>query len=52
MRSADYTFRTVWRVAGTLGEVTSVLGDADALSRWWPAVYLRVTPVEEGAGRP
>ena len=49
MRSADYTFRTVWRVAGTLGEVTTVLGDADALSRWWPAVYLRVTPVEEGA---
>src|SRR5664279_6529387 len=49
MRSADYTFRTVWRVAGTLGEVTSVLGDADALSRWWPTVYLRVTPVEEGA---
>jgi hypothetical protein len=49
MRSADYTFRTVWRVAGTPGEVTTVLGDADALSRWWPAVYLRVTPVEEGA---
>jgi hypothetical protein len=49
MRSTDYSFRTVWRVAGTLDEVKSVLGDADGLSRWWPSVYLSVTPLEDGA---
>jgi hypothetical protein len=28
MRSADYVFRTVWRVAGTADEVAAILGDA------------------------
>jgi hypothetical protein len=49
MGSADYDFRTVWRVAGTPQEVADVLGDARALPRWWPAVYLGVDPA---AGSP
>ncbi len=46
---SDYRFRTVWRVAGTVPEVMAVLGDAEALPRWWPSVYLSVVPVK-GAG--
>ncbi len=45
---ADYTFVTVWRVAGTIDEVKEVLGDAESLPRWWPAVYLDVRLVEPG----
>jgi hypothetical protein len=44
----DYEFVTVWRVAGTIDEVKDVLGDADALPRWWPAVYLSTRLVAEG----
>lgn len=44
MGSADYEFQTVWRVAGTADEVAAVLGDATALPRWWPSVYLAVEP--------
>ena len=40
--SQDYDFRTRWRVAGTPAEVAAVIGDAAALPRWWPAVYLEV----------
>ena len=39
---ADYEFRTVWRVPGTVLEVATVLADAEALPRWWPSVYLAV----------
>lgn len=45
---ADYEFFTVWRVAGTIDEVKAVLGDAESLPRWWPAVYLTVEVVDEG----
>ena len=45
----DYAFVTVWRVAGTIDEVKDVLGDAEALPRWWPAVYLSTRLVAEGA---
>ena len=48
MGSTDYEFRTVWRVAGTPEEVAAVLGDATALPRWWPSVYLSVEPVAGG----
>jgi hypothetical protein len=36
----DYHFVTRWRMGGTCGEVADVLGDPQALARWWPAVYL------------
>ena len=39
---ADYAFRTVWRVPGTVLEVATVLADAAALPRWWPSVHLAV----------
>jgi len=45
--TADYRFLTIWRVAGTIDEVKAVLGDAQALPRWWPSVYLTVTTVAE-----
>jgi len=44
----QYEFVTVWRVPGTLAEVTTILGDAQSLARWWPSVYLGVVPRQEG----
>jgi Polyketide cyclase / dehydrase and lipid transport len=46
--AAQYGFRTVWRVAGTVDEVRDVLADGRSLPRWWPAVYLAVDTVTEG----
>ncbi len=46
---SDYHFVTVWRVAGTLEEVKTILRDGMSLPRWWPSVYLSVRQVEEGA---
>ena len=45
---ADYRFVTSWRVPGTIEEVKTVLGDAAALARWWPSVYLQVAVVDPG----
>ena len=47
---ADYAFRTVWRIAGTVAEVRDVLADGPSLPRWWPAVYLAADPLREGDG--
>ena len=47
--SSDYEFLTEWRVPGTIAEVREVLSDAEALPRWWPAVYLAIRPLAEGA---
>jgi hypothetical protein len=45
----DYHFVTRWTVpATTVAEVYATLADARALPRWWPAVYLAVTPVSPG----
>lgn len=46
--SHEYEFVTVWRVAGTVGDVTTILGDAESLPRWWPSVYLDVVVCEPG----
>jgi hypothetical protein len=48
MASSGYHFVTVWRVPGTIAEVKDVLGNADTLPMWWPAVYLRVTRIDDG----
>ena len=48
--AADYAFRTVWRVAGTVDEVRDVLADGPSLPRWWPAVYLAVETLSAGDG--
>ena len=51
MAANDYHFITTWRVAATPEEVSAILGDAGALARWWPSVYLRVRVVAEGDER-
>lgn len=48
MRTNDYAFLTVWHVPAPAESIFDVLEDVEALPRWWPSVYLRVTPV---AGR-
>jgi hypothetical protein len=53
VRSNDYRFVTRWRVSASPEEVTAVLGDAEALARWWPSVYLDVRvddPGDAGTG--
>jgi hypothetical protein len=51
----EYHFLSRWRVAGTVGEVSDVLGDPMELTRWWPAVYLDAEelarPDSRGVGR-
>lgn len=49
--SNEYAFLTTWLVPGTPDEITAVLGDAEALARWWPSVYLGVTVLEPGDER-
>ena len=53
--SNQYEFLSRWRVEGTCGEIADVLGDAPALVRWWPSVYLQVEelrpPDARGLGR-
>lgn len=48
MPAPEYRFLTRWRVIGTAREVADVLGDARALPRWWPSVYLRAEELEAG----
>ncbi|HEX6798453.1 MAG TPA: hypothetical protein VF116_12155 [Ktedonobacterales bacterium] len=48
MASNEYHFITQWSVRGTLREVSDILGDAMALPRWWPSVYLAVREVAPG----
>jgi hypothetical protein len=53
MKSNEYHFITHWRVEGSVKEVADLLGDALALPRWWPTVYLEVRELEpEQEGRP
>jgi hypothetical protein len=44
--SNEYHFVTRWSVTATCGEVADILGDASALPRWWPSVYLDVDELE------
>jgi len=50
-RTNDYHFVTRWRVRATIDQVAQILGDAPALARWWPSVYLRVNQLEPGDER-
>ncbi len=43
-----YHIVTTWRVPGTVEEVAAVLGDVEALPRWWPSVYLDAEEREPG----
>lgn len=53
--AADYCFVTNWWVAGTVDEVSDILGDSTALTQWWPSVYLDVRELQpagaDGTGR-
>jgi hypothetical protein len=53
--SNAYEFVSTWRVEATCGEVADILGDAPALARWWPSVYLDVQEIDppdaSGLGR-
>lgn len=49
--SNEYAFLTTWMVQATAEEIVDVLGDAAALARWWPSVYLGVTVLEPGDER-
>jgi uncharacterized protein YndB with AHSA1/START domain len=49
--SNEYAFLTTWMVPAAAEEIVDVLGDAAALSRWWPSVYLKATVVEPGDER-
>jgi len=51
MPTNDYHFITVWRVESTIDEVSTILGDAPDLVRWWPSVYLEVKVLEPGDER-
>jgi len=53
MASNAYRFVTRWRIAAAPEEIIDVLGDAAALARWWPSVYLSVSvvaPADPGTG--
>jgi hypothetical protein len=49
--SNEYHFATTWQIPATREEITSILGDAVGLARWWPSVYLRVREVAPGDDR-
>ncbi len=48
MASKDYHFITHWHIPGQVKEVTDIIGDSEALVRWWPSVYLRVEELAPG----
>lgn len=43
-----YHFITHWHVEATCEEVYRILEDVEALSQWWPSVYLEVKQLEKG----
>jgi hypothetical protein len=48
----EYAFLTRWMMPGTsCEEISSVIGDARGLVRWWPAVYLDVKVLDPGDAR-
>jgi uncharacterized protein YndB with AHSA1/START domain len=51
-----YEIESHWRVAGAIDDAYAVLTDAEALPRWWPEAYAKVTLAapgdpETGVGR-
>ena len=49
MFEARYRFVSNWRIPeATCNEVADVLEDLDTLPRWWPSVYLDITPIRSG----
>jgi Polyketide cyclase / dehydrase and lipid transport len=48
MSANDYEFVSQWRVVASVAEVSEIVGDALALPRWWPQVYLSARELEAG----
>ena len=48
MAHNNYHFITHWRVYGKVKDVTDIIGDRNALTRWWPSVYLKAEELEPG----
>lgn len=48
MGANSYSFATVWRLEADVLEVAQIIADVNALTRWWPAVYLEVRELEPG----
>jgi hypothetical protein len=51
MATNEYHFITRWRVRGGVEEIAQIIGDAPALARWWPSVYLDVQELDPGDER-
>lgn len=47
-RGGAYHFITTWHVSATCEEVYRILEDVDALTQWWPSVYLDAKVREKG----
>jgi polyketide cyclase/dehydrase/lipid transport protein len=48
VQANDYVFLTHWRVKGRAEEAYEILMDVSGYLRWWPDVYLAVTPLAPG----
>jgi len=48
MAANAYVFRTDWEFEAPIELVAAILEDVEALSRWWPSVYLEVRVLEPG----
>ena len=45
-----YEIESHWRVEGAIDDAYAVLTDTEALPRWWPEAYSRVTVVAPRRG--
>ena len=50
MKRASHQYHLIsrWRVEGSVDEVSSILSETEALTRWWPSVYLDVQQIAAG----
>jgi Polyketide cyclase / dehydrase and lipid transport len=48
MPANDYVFLTHWQVKGKAEDAYDILIDVPGYPRWWPDVYIEVTPLEPG----
>lgn len=45
---SDYNFLSTWKVQATCEEIYRLLEDVEALTQWWPSVYLDIKVLEKG----
>lgn len=48
MAANAYCFLTEWSFEAPIDKVSQILEDVEALSAWWPSVYLKVNVLELG----